>query len=179
MPHASVSSGTAPRLETASTTTSAPDGLRGRGERLDVGDDAGRGLGVGEEDGLRAADLGEPRGEVVRRSASRPTRSASVLDLAAVAVGELAASARRSAPAETTTTRLAGRAEVRDRRLHRAGARAGEEEHVGRGAEDLPAAARGTRRRRARKSGPRWWTTGSASAASTSGGTGVGPGVKR
>src|SRR5437588_1786536 len=30
-----------------------------------------------------------------------------------------------------------------------------------------------------RKSGPRWWAIGSAAAASTSGGTGVGPGVKR
>ena len=59
MPHASVSTGTAPRLETASTTTSAPPSFATSAERLDVRDDAGRGLGMGQEDGVRAA--GRPR----------------------------------------------------------------------------------------------------------------------
>ena len=36
-----------------------------------------------------------------------------------------------------------------------------------------------TSRKTVLKSGERWWMTGSAIAASTSGGTGVGPGVKR
>jgi hypothetical protein len=36
-----------------------------------------------------------------------------------------------------------------------------------------------TRVKSSLKSGPRWWITGAAAAASTSGGTGVGPGVNR
>ena len=51
-------------------------GLLGhRGERLNVRNDAGRGLGVDEEDERDRFDLSELAREILRASASRPTRS--------------------------------------------------------------------------------------------------------
>ena len=76
--------------------------------RLDVGDDAGRGLGLRAEDDPRAA-LGDRGADLVRRRAPRPTRSRSA--------ARRGRSARRSstqrspnAPATTTATRSPGAA---------------------------------------------------------------------
>ena len=52
---------------------SAPASLAAAASAADVGDDAGRGLGVRQQDDPRLA-LGQPRREVVRRRRSRPTR---------------------------------------------------------------------------------------------------------
>jgi hypothetical protein len=73
---------------------------------------------------------------------------------------------------------LARRAEVRDRGLHRTCSGRGEEQHVAFGEEDFSQA-----RERALvdglEVGPAMVDTGCEIAASTSGGTGVGPGVSR
>ena len=99
--------GTAPRLEIASTTTSAPDGRIRAAMSSRVDDDAGRRLRVREEDRVRAADLLElPRHVLPARNLAplvrerpggrsrRPPRSP--------------ASARRSCPRSTTRTRSPG-----------------------------------------------------------------------
>ena len=118
------------------------------------------------------------RGARSSGSASRPTR-ALVHDVGAVrprhpgpALAEVAGRERRAA-------RSPGERQVRDGGLNRAGAGGGEQEDVVLRAADLAAAGRGSARRPRGSRGPRWWMTGSASAASTSGGTGVGPGVNR
>ena len=59
-PQASVSSGTAPRLETASTIESAPASAHAAEERLEVADDTRRRLRVNEEHGLGAALVERP-----------------------------------------------------------------------------------------------------------------------
>ena len=98
-------------------------------------------------------------------------------DLAAVALRDLdpALAERAGGDDEDAAARSA---EIRHRRLHRAGPGRREEQHVGRGAAELLQALEALPIDRP-EVGPRWWTTGCASAASTSGGTGVGPGVKR
>ena len=105
------------------------------GERLHVGDDSGRRLGVGQEDGAGAARVARASRRGRRRTAPLPTRSDG-LDLAAVALGELDP-ALAEAPGGDDDDPVARRAEVRDRRLHRARAGRREQEHVGRRAEDL------------------------------------------
>ena len=73
-PHASVSSGTAPRLETASTTMSAPASAQRGEQRLDVADDPGRRLGVDEERRTRRRSR-RARAGGRRARASRPRRT--------------------------------------------------------------------------------------------------------
>ena len=108
---------------------------RGGGERLEVGDDAGGGLGVRQEDGLRAAELLEAGGEVVRARRLAPL-VLDGLDVGAVGGGELLPALAERAGGDDDHA-VAGRAEVRDGGLHRAGAGAGEEQDVVRGAAHL------------------------------------------
>ena len=148
-------------------------------ERLDVGDDARSTsrTGSGRRPATSLASR-ERRGQVVggRRLAPLVARRP---DLAAVALGELRSSARRSCPRRRRRPGCPG-----EQRFATADSIAPVPEAVKRSTSDevrktclqpLQALAR----RSARKSEPRWWTTGSASAASTSGGTVVGPGVNR
>ena len=64
MPQASVSSGTAPRLEIASTTEITPASLQAATSDSDVGDDAGRGLRMDDERD-RGATVGERAGDIL------------------------------------------------------------------------------------------------------------------
>ena len=105
-PHASVSSGTAPRLETASTIESAPASRADLKQRLEVADDSRRRLRVDEEDGLRPA-LGE------RASAGRPGRGDSPQAYVSGTTSQPNAAAsfcQRSpnSPCETASTRSPG-----------------------------------------------------------------------
>ena len=81
-------------------------------------------------------------------------------------------------PAETASTRSPG-----EQRLTIADSKPPVPEHVKRSTSDevrwTSFSRPSTRAYTSRKSGARWWITCSASAASTSGGTGVGPGVNR
>ncbi len=74
-----------------------PGRLRGRGERLHVGDDARRRLGMGHEHGLRAAELGKPGGEVVGARRLAPLVG-DRLDRRSRTLRRASASARRSGP---------------------------------------------------------------------------------
>ena len=144
--------------------------------RLDVGDDAGRGLGLREEHGLRAAELAQARREVVgaRRLAPLVAESTSV---AARTPRRSRPSARRSSrPRRRPRGRPASRGSRRRppsrrcRRRSKSSTSGLVRMHL---REALEAAAPST----ARNSAVRWWTSGRCIAASTSGGTGVGPGV--
>ena len=103
-------------------------GLGGGRERLQVADDARRRLRMDEEDERDRLELGEPARELGGGRRLAPLE-AQLLDLAAVAPGH-----RRPALSELAGRdgehAVAGRAEVDDRRLEGAGARAGEEEDV-------------------------------------------------
>ena len=116
MPHSSVSSGTAPRLETASTTETAPASRAAAARLLHVGDDAGRRLAVRQQDDARLA-LGEPRREIVGDRRLAPLVFETV-DLAAVRLGDLRPAVAERAAGDDADP-LAGRAEVGDGRLHR------------------------------------------------------------
>ncbi len=107
------------------------------GQRPHVVDDAGRGLGLGREHGLRRLrHAGERRLEPLRSDRLAPF-DVQVGHLAAVglaqlepALAELARGGDRDA--------VAGRDQVGDRRLHRAGPRGGEGEDLVGGLEDVP-----------------------------------------
>ena len=157
--------------------TSAPASFAAAASAANVGDDAGRRLGMRQQHDPRLA-LGEPRGEVVRRTASRPTRTRAGRPRSRSAPA-IAAQRSPNAPAVTTQTRSPGEQRFDERRLHRAGAARGEEEHLVLGAEDLLQPRRACARRRRGSRGRGGGRIGSAVAASTSGGTGVGPGVNR
>ena len=109
---------------------------RGGGERLEVDDDAGGRLGMRQEDGLRTAELLEAGGEVVRARRLAPL-VLDGLDVGAVRRRELLPALAERAGGDDDHA-VAGRAEVRDGRLHRPGAGAGEEQDVVRGAAHLP-----------------------------------------
>ena len=175
-PQPSVSSGTAPRLETASTIESAP-ASRARGEqRLEVAHDTRRRLGVDEEHGpsrrsRRARSRrSSARGASPQAYASGTTSQPSARAIALPALAELSLRDGEHA--------LAGREEVDDRRLEGARARGREHEHLVLRAEHLAQPllrdARTPRRSRASGGG----APAAASARSTSGGTEVGPGVR-
>ena len=74
-PHSSVSSGTAPRLETASTTTSAPASFAAAASDRTSATTPGRGLGMDEERPRRPARSRRDGASGRPQSASRPTRS--------------------------------------------------------------------------------------------------------
>ena len=74
MPHASNSNGTAPSDDTTSTITMRAGLVRDLRELLDRLDHAGRGLGLGEQDGLHRV-LGEGRRDLVGPDPGRPTRT--------------------------------------------------------------------------------------------------------
>ena len=135
MPQSSVSSGTAPRLETASTTTSAPASFAAAASAWTS---ATTPVEVSEW-ARKTSETGSISPSWRARSSARrrlAPRVAELLDLAAERARH-----RRPALAEVPGRddehALAGRAEVGDRRLERAGARAREEEHVALGAVHL------------------------------------------
>ena len=174
-PQASVSSGTAPRLEIASTTEITPASLQAAAScsmsettPVDVSEWT-RKATPAPLSARRARDvLG------LRRLAPRVVQRD---DVAAVGGAELLP-ARAELSVRDDERLLAGRDQVREGRLVRARAGGGEEEDLVLGPEDWWRRASDSRKTFL-KSGERWWMTGSASAASTSGGTGVGPGVRR
>ena len=111
------------------------------GQRLEVADDAGRGLRMREENRLRAGELLQTAGEVVGVRNLAP----GVLEgLHLRPVGRC-----DRAPALTEVAggddehAFTGRAEVRDRGLHRAGARRREQQHLALRAEDFSQAREG------------------------------------
>ena len=176
-PHASVSHGTAPRLETASTTTSAPASFAAAASAwtsattpVEVSDCTNQ--------TAFASRSREPRAHVVRRRASRPRRSGGGRRRRRSAA-VIAAQRSPKLPGRDDEMRLARRDEVRDGRLERAGARGGEEQHVAAPCGRPRAAARGSARRPAGSRGCGGGRPARPSAASTCGGTGVGPGVNR
>ena len=115
--------------------------VHGRRDRLQVADDTGRGLRVRYENGLRAAELREARGDVVWG------RNLSPGVLERLELGAICRSDRLPALPEVAggddEDPLARRAQVRDCRLHRAGSRGAEEQHVPLGAEDIAQAHEG------------------------------------
>ena len=132
MPQASVSSGTAPSEETASTDD---DRVADRGlDALDVGDDAGRGLGLRAEHDAGAA-LGDGRADLARHGHLAPG-VVDALHVEAVVLADLdPALAERAGDDDRDPVARAG--EVRDRRLHRTRAGRAEEQHLALGAEHL------------------------------------------
>ena len=133
-PHASVSHGTAPRLETASTTTSAPASFAAAARAwtsattpVEVSDWTSQTAFAG-----RSA---QPRAQVVGARRLAP-RVAEDVDVGAVRRRHRDP-ALAEAPGGDDEVRLARRDEVRDRRLERAGAGGAEEEHVVLGPADL------------------------------------------
>ena len=132
-PHASVSRGTAPRLEIASTIEIAPASLQAASERLEVGDDAGRRLGVHEEHRAGAA-LGERRANVLGARRLAPGVGQRD-DVAAEHARELLPALAELALRDGEHP-VARREEVDDRRLERPGAGRREDEHLVLGAID-------------------------------------------
>ena len=102
--------------------------LRDRRERLDVGDDTRRGLGLDEKHERDRLDPGQLERELVG-GGCLPPFVAKLLDLAAEGACH-GRPALAEIPGRDGEHPLAGRAQVHDRRLEGARARAGEEEHV-------------------------------------------------
>ena len=175
-PQASVSSGTAARLEIASTAIKASEPLiapaiarTSATTPVDVSE-------VRQEDDLGAAGLFEARRDVVGARALAPL-VAKMVDVAAVGAGHRGPALPKK-PCETTRTRSPG-----EQRFATADSIAPVPADAKR---TTPCSVRYTCRRRSktrastsRNSGVRWWIMGAAVAARTSGGTGVGPGVTR
>ena len=105
MPHASVSIGTAPRLETASIASRHAAPAAALGDRLDVRDGRGRGLRV-HDDGELQARIGHRRdhgGRVGRRPHSHSSTVTSAPKAFAIATQR-----SPNAPAVTHSTRSPG-----------------------------------------------------------------------
>ena len=172
-PQASVSSGTAPRLEIASTTESAPaspqtasSGSRSQTTPVDV------------SEWTRSTVSAPLSSSARRRSSGRGASPHAYASWTTSQPNARAIACQRSpnSPCETASTRCPG-----ERRLTIADSKAPVPDDVN---TSTSRSVRNTSRSRSwarpktdAKSGERWWMTGSASAASTSGGTGVGPGV--
>ncbi len=176
-PHASVSHGTAPRLDTASTTTSAPASFATAAiawmsatTPVDVSD--------WTTQTALASRSAQPRAHVVRVRRLAP-RVAQVVDVGAVAADVIAAQRSPKLPAETTRCGSPG-----ETRFATADSKAPVPEAVKR---RTSSAVRQTSRSRVRQllvDRPEVRARGGGrparpSAASTCGGTGVGPGVNR
>ena len=152
-------------------------GLAAHGEkRLEVADDPGRRLRVDEERGPSPPLSRERFPQVVglRGLAPRVRRAARRRSRTPVAI---ACQRSPNSPCETASTRSPG-----ESRLTIADSNAPVPDDV---KTSTSFSVRNTSRSRSRarpktsaKSGERWWSTGSASARSTSGGTEVGPGVR-
>ena len=104
-------------------------------DRLQVADDAGRGLRVGEKNCLRAAELLQAAGDVVGGRNLAPG-VLERLHLGAVRGGDRAP-ALAELPGGDDEHALARRAQVRHCGLHRAAPRRAEKQHIAPGAEDL------------------------------------------
>jgi hypothetical protein len=174
-PHASVSSGTAPRLETASTTTSAPPSAATR-----ASDCTSATTPVEVSECTRTTTSAPVSSSRERRSSGCGVSPQEYRSSWTSAPNALAIEHQRSpnAPAVTTSTRSPG-----ESTLTIADSNAPEPEAVKTRTSlvvrQTSCSRASVRRMSARKSGPRWWITGAAPAASTSGGTGVGPGAIR
>ena len=146
------------------------------GDRLDVVDDAGRGLAQRREDDLDARVGGEQAVDLGRVEAAAPAglvaRGVGLVGVGELdpALAELARRAREHA--------VAGPDEVRDGGLHGARAARREQEHVVARAEDRGQALEDARVELT-PAGSRWYRIGSAIAVLTLGGSGVGPAVMR
>ncbi len=174
-PHASVSSGTAPRLETASTIASAPPSCATRASACTSATTP-----VDVSECTRTTTSAPVSARRERRSSGCGVSPQEYRSSWTSAPKAVAIEHQRSpnAPAVTTRTRSPG-----ESTLTRADSNAPEPDAVNR---STSFSVRQTcwsrpsvRSMSSRKSGPRWWITGAAPAASTSGGTGVGPGAIR
>jgi hypothetical protein len=104
-------------------------------ERLEIADDAGRGLRVRKEDRLGAAELLQTGGNVLCGRNLAP-RVFECLHLRAIGRRDRAPTLAEVAGGDDEHP-LARRAEVRDRGLHRTCSGRGEEQHVAFGQEDF------------------------------------------
>ena len=176
IPHASVSSGTAPRLEIASTTEIAPASLQ-----------------AAASDRMSETTPVEVS-ECTMKATAAPLSASEPRDI--LCAGRLAPLVRERDDVGSRRRRPASASASRTRRARRRAPspRARGDWRRRTRTRPCPDAVKtrmsfcvrktscsrsSTSRKTVLKSGERWWMTGSASAASTSGGTGVGPGVRR